>query len=166
MEDIRAGSCGKTYREAFQAIRGETFTKSSKASVPSAQIPTMYLNLRGNEGQISLFGGMPEPSWETVTPSRGESSMLSGLEFLREDGEFSSLPITGERPKEPIHTTLTDILEAEVPQKYSLSSRAAMGILTRAMRREKKLPPILWEALIETVSCSKTEKVNQGGAKV
>jgi hypothetical protein len=42
---------------------------------------------------------------------------------------------------------LSQILEAHVPEKYSLSAQACRGILNRAQRRGKELPPMLKEAL-------------------
>jgi hypothetical protein len=43
---------------------------------------------------------------------------------------------------------LSQILEADVPEKYSLSSKACEGILRRAAKRGKELPPMLQEALL------------------
>ena len=42
---------------------------------------------------------------------------------------------------------LSQILEAEAPVKYSLSPKACAGILRRAERRGKDLPPLLKAAL-------------------
>lgn len=44
-------------------------------------------------------------------------------------------------------TTLTDVLQPSAPQRYSLSGRAATGILRRAAKRGRALPPELEEAL-------------------
>ena len=52
-----------------------------------------------------------------------------------------------------------------VPQKYYLSARACMGILSRAERRGKELPEILKTALVNQASASKNEPENQGGVK-
>ena len=43
--------------------------------------------------------------------------------------------------------TLTAILQANVPEKYSLSPRACQGILRRALIRGKELPEVLRIAL-------------------
>jgi hypothetical protein len=45
--------------------------------------------------------------------------------------------------------SLSQILEANVPQKYYLSPRAARGILRRAEKRGKKLPEQLQRALTQ-----------------
>lgn len=38
-----------------------------------------------------------------------------------------------------------------MPEKYYLSEKACLGILNRAERRNKPMPPLLWEALIEVL---------------
>jgi hypothetical protein len=43
---------------------------------------------------------------------------------------------------------LSQIVEADVPAKYSLSKKACEGILRRAEKRGKKLPPMLEDALL------------------
>ena len=54
----------------------------------------------------------------------------------------------GESPKDAVVSALSQILEAAPPPKYSLSAKACQGILRRAERRGKKLPPELEAALI------------------
>jgi hypothetical protein len=51
-------------------------------------------------------------------------------------------------------SSLSDILEptGSVPRAYYLSRRAATGILSRAGRRGKKLPPLL-DAALREVAC-------------
>lgn len=75
-------------------------------------------------------------SWEMVTHLPGKSWMLNIAEFINEERE----------------STLSQILEVNVPEKYYLSSRACQGILRRAERRGKELPPMLKEALEEAVA--------------
>jgi hypothetical protein len=61
-------------------------------------------------------------------------------------------------------STLSQILEAHVPEKYSLSAQACRGILNRAQRRGKELPPMLKEALemqSATASTNREEKVER-----
>lgn len=53
----------------------------------------------------------------------------------------------GEKPREPRPTRLSQILEEMPDSKYSLSQKACAGILNRANRRGKELPPELKEAL-------------------
>lgn len=57
----------------------------------------------------------------------------------------------GESPREENVSTLSQILEANVPEKYYLSPKACRGILNRAERRGKRLPEMLMEALKEVL---------------
>ncbi|HBR08658.1 MAG TPA: hypothetical protein DD735_07170 [Clostridiales bacterium] len=54
---------------------------------------------------------------------------------------------TGELPNEENVSTLSQILQADVPGKYYLSPKACLGILRRASARGKELPEILKAAL-------------------
>ena len=85
--------------------------------------------------QISWFGTKPETSWEVITLSHGECLMLN----------------TGEYPNAERESTLSQILQVNVPEKYYLSPTACEGICRRAMKRGKVLPLMLWEALMEVL---------------
>ena len=68
----------------------------------------------------------------------GEFLTLSTSEYPREENESSS--------------SLLQILETSDPQKrYSLSPKACVGILRRAVNRGKTLPPLLEDALLQTI---------------
>ena len=58
----------------------------------------------------------------------------------------------GVSPSVAIESTLSQILEVNVPSKYYLSARACLGIIKRAERRGKELPEMLREALEEVVA--------------
>ena len=60
--------------------------------------------------------------------------------------EFLTLN-TGASPNEEVESTLSEILLAEVPEKYYLSPKACLGILRRASARGKELPEVLKKAL-------------------
>ena len=107
---------------AFSSNGGEDF-KAVLESVCSVKEELIFLDMRN--------GRMPEKSWQTITQSHGEFSMLN----------------TGESPSEENASTLSQILEAGVPEKYYLSQRACLGILKRAASRGKELPKILKTAL-------------------
>ena len=57
----------------------------------------------------------------------------------------------GEGPNVERESTLLQILEDNAPEKYYLSAKACEGILRRAERRGKELPPILKEALKQQI---------------
>ena len=74
---------------------------------------------------------MPEKSWQTISVSHGGYLMRS----------------TGESPSAENVSTLSQILQAGVPEKYYLSPKACLGILRRASARGKELPELLRKAL-------------------
>lgn len=76
-------------------------------------------------------------------------------------GEYT-MHSTGEHPSEESESRLSLILEASVPPKYYLSARACQGILTRAKRRGKTLPPILEAALAAQSALLNAKEVGTG----
>ena len=120
---------GKTSPEHSVQTKEKTSGRSCKLSVKQ-QAPTfLYLNLH-------MAGGFTqEPLWETVSALPGDSTMLN----------------IGECPSVVRESTLSQILQANVPDKYSLSQRACAGILRRAEKRGKTLPSMLQDALMEVV---------------
>lgn len=121
---------GKTSQVLSAATKEPTSKLSLKHSRESPTHPVMYLCLKKENGNI--MGA----SWEMVTQLPGKSWTLNGREYLNEERE----------------STLSQILEVNAPEKYYLSSRACQGILRRAERRGKELPPMLKEAFEEAVA--------------
>ena len=125
-------SSGKMSLEPCQAeSQREQTSKQSlkKSSKSSAKKLPLFLSLKTD-------GLKPDASAEWVTavapfPSLGDFMMLN----------------SGESPREENASRLSQILEDSAPQKYSLSARACEGILNRAARRGKQLPPELKDAL-------------------
>jgi hypothetical protein len=141
MENIPVTSSGKMYPEHSAAIKAETSLQSSKRS---RKLPTptyMCLNLKAR--QTDLFGNTQVKLWETAGPLHGEQWTLN----------------TGEYPSAVVESTLSQILQANAPEKYYLSARACQGILNRAERRGKKLPEMLEAALMEVVLLSHGQTV-------
>ena len=96
----------------------------------------MYLCLKKENGS------MPDVSWETVSVLPGDNTM----------------PNFGECPSVARESTLSQILEANAPEKYYLSAKACEGILRRAERRGKALPPILKEALLQMIERERAQE--------
>ena len=120
---------GKTFQEPSAVTKGETSKPSCKRSVKSANQMLMFLSLIGGGG--NLLGA----SWEMVSALPGVSMMLN----------------IGESPKDESESTLSQILDLNVPEKFCLSPRACAGILRRAEKRGKTLPSMLKDALMEVV---------------
>ena len=126
MEDlVQLSLFGKTF-PGHSAATKETTSAPFWKNWPALRIPKFQsLDLRTGNGQKQAL------SAEMDGALRGELSTLN----------------TGECPSVAVVSTLSQILEADAPQKYSLSAKACEGILRRAKRRGKELPPMLREAL-------------------
>ena len=123
-------SCGKTSPEHIPATAATTSAASSKRSAKSQTPKFLFLDLTKASGNPLAL------SWEMGIPSHGVPSMLS----------------IGESPSVAVASTLSQILQVNVPEKYYLSKTACEGILRRAERRGKVLPKMLREALEEVVA--------------
>ena len=87
--------------------------------------PFLYLDLR--EGYGCLLG----PYWDRNSHLLGEYWTLN----------------TGASPKDAKESSLSQILQDTPHPKYYLSKTACLGILRRAKKRDKELPPVLKKAL-------------------
>lgn len=132
MVSIPDSPYSKMSPDSSQARKAQTSEPCSRRSSASATIPFLFLNLRRENGS------MPERSWATISPSHGAFRARN----------------TGACPREEIASTLSSILQPDAPEKCYLSSRACEGILRRAKRRGKELPPMLREALEEVLASS------------
>lgn len=90
-----------------------------------------------------------------VTPEWLEAAELQPL------GDYSTLNI-GEYPNEESESILSEVLEVITPPKYYLSATACSGILRRAERRKKKLPPDLEKALKQQIEYLMQEETEGG----
>ena len=119
MADIQDTSSGRTSPVRSAPTRARTSSPSSKRSARSKDTKFILLDLRS--------GRPPERSWQTISVSHGGYLMRS----------------TGEFPNAENVSTLSQILQAGVPEKYYLSPKACLGILRRASVRGKELPELL-----------------------
>lgn len=126
--------CGKTLSELLAQTKEEISRPSLKRRAgSSAKRPPLFLSL-------NMDGLQPDacksPTWEENAALRGAFSM----------------PSFGESPSVDAESHLSQILEAHAPEKYYLSAKACRGILNRAQRRGKDLPPMLKTALYEMIA--------------
>lgn len=132
------GWCGRMCPEPLAPTKEPTSEPSSgKPSKSSARKCPLFLclNTDGLQADASV-------TWEDDGALRGEFSMLS----------------FGECPSVENASHLSAILEASPPLKYSLSAKACQGILNRAERRGKPLPPALKTALERQAASLSTTK--------
>ena len=85
------------------------------------------------------------------------SGSYSTAALVRSDGGFSTAS-TLESPNDAVVCSLSAILEDNPATKYSLSPKACRGILRRAEKRGKDLPPMLEEALRQVAGPRETEE--------
>lgn len=99
---------------------------------------------------LDAFISIADPSAQVPAPEKTAGPTLT---FIWEtDGALRTGLLTrgiGECPREDAGSTLSQILQASVPDKYYLSPRACQGILRRASERGRKLPDVLRLALEE-----------------
>ena len=125
MADIQDTSYGRMSPAPSPRTRARTSKPSSKRSSASPSRTPRCLYLKKHDGPMPTF------TWETDGALR--------TELLTHN--------TGEFPSADAASTLSQILQAEVPEKYYLSQKACLGILRRASARGKELPAVLKAAL-------------------
>lgn len=125
MENIQLSLFGRMYPELFQV----TTERILEPYLKKSQTPIFQC--------LQVANGQPQ-EWlegERLTPL-GESLMLN----------------IGEYPSVENESTLSEILEDNVPEKYYLSPKACLGILRRAKNKGRKLPDNLRIALEQKVA--------------
>ena len=121
---------GKTCPEPSVQTKAKTSAASLKKQRGSSVKMPLFLDLRGD-------GCRQDVSWEM-------GGLLLGEYMMHSFGEY---------PREENVSRLSQILEDSPHPKYSLSEKAALGILRRAERRGKPLPTELREALERQDGC-------------
>lgn len=119
---------GRTLLAHSVATKDETSRQSSKKQFASQSRKPPILKCLKTDGQL---GG--------------------GTETWTDDGAWLGAYLmrnTGESPNAAVESRLSQILEATPQEKYSLSAKACQGILRRAERRGKDLPPVLKAVLL------------------
>lgn len=125
MANIQNMLSGKMSMEHFHPTKEKTSVASSKNSQEYATKKVQFLDLRTGNGETQ------EKSWVITFPLHGDYSTLN----------------TGECPNEENASILWQILQEDAPEKYYLSAKACEGILRRAERKGKELPPMLREEI-------------------
>jgi hypothetical protein len=108
----------------------------------------------GSSGKMSLVSCQVQEDG-TLVPSSGRW-LNSGMGSLIECWTLNG----SEWPKDAAVCSLSDTLETgDLPQRFFLSPKACAGILRRAEKRGKSLPPALFQAL-QAVSIQSVEVEN------
>ena len=115
----KIAAVGEDLKNLGDKISGVGTTLTKSVTTPIVGLGTMAVKTAA------------DASWQTGFPSRGGWSM----------------PACGASPNVENASTLSQILQAGVPERYYLSPRACQGILRRASVRGKELPEVLRKAL-------------------
>lgn len=113
----------------------------------------------GTSSTVSLLRSLPvgflsRTSLACYPVTRGATLPLSfqGWQNSGMGGPTGYLTLnTSESHSAAVECSLSDILEVDVHPKYYLSPRACRGILRRAQRRDRELPPRLHRALLDRI---------------
>ena len=132
--------------EAVQALRlltAETPEATPQQTSPSSGARLVKPHERSASDILARILRWSAPRWRT-------SGTASATEYSTAD--------TSESPKDGAasSSSLSSILQSVVDPRYYLSPRAALGILLRAGRRGRELPPHLLAALEEVVKKDET----------
>lgn len=124
MKPTHPSSCGKTLLGAYLAGEVRIFVSLCEYSQVPQNLSEQIQNLENTGWYVDLD-----------ELSRGESWTLN----------------TSEYPNDVVESTLSQVVEPSVPQKYFLSERACLGILSRVDRKPKEPPQELTDALLNGV---------------
>ena len=122
-------SCGKTWSAPLAATKEKTSQPCSKRSSKSSSRKPPVLKCLKRAG---LPGEGTTMKWEDDGAWCGELTTRN----------------TGECPNAAVVSRLSQILEETPHPKYNLTAKACQGILRRAERRGKDLPPLLKAVLL------------------
>ena len=135
MEKNQDSVSGKMSQARSVQTAGRTSKLSSKRSSASKSRGPRCLRLKITDVQKRTYIWEPDGVWLT---------------------EFLTLNF-GASPSEENASSLSQILEANVPEKYYLSPKACLGILRRASERGKELPEVLRKALERQAATGKEQ---------
>src|SRR5690625_2745370 len=135
-DSLQQSLFGRTSLEPYQAetMRSAAFWERLPAKIANS-------NRQGSDGRTLVVCLAPKEQ------SRGGYSM----------------PNISAWPNDAAVCSLSQVLETgSIPQKYFLSSKACAGILRRAGKRGKALPPMLHQALQRVVGASSAPETAEG----
>lgn len=125
----------KMSKDCFPLTTAKTSEPSLKNSPKLPTVIPQFLDCRPDR-----LGLIQEPLWET-----------DGIVIGRLLGDCTTVNF-GVSPNVAVECRLSSILEACPHPKYFLSPKACQGILNRANKNDKPLPPLLKEALEQQIA--------------
>jgi hypothetical protein len=124
----------------------ELDSQESEVDSSSRQPESLTLFSETEAGfSLRMFPDYFPATTDEISPSYWRRFANSG--FWTELGESWTVDTSECRSDGGVSSSLPDVLEADVPPRFYLSQKAAAGILRRAERRGRELPPHLDSAL-------------------
>ena len=146
------GSRSSLFYEAIRIVK-EMRCKTNGAKprfIVWENVPGAFSSNKGQDFKAVLEAviGVKEPSAEVPAPDK---KGWPDADYYLGDGWSVAYRVLDAQwwgvPQGENASTLSQILQTTVPQKYYLSPKACLGILRRASVRGKELPPVLKAAL-------------------
>lgn len=120
----------------------------------SSSLHELCLCLNQNSFSWKMYPGFSQAMRGETLPLSFDGWKNSGI---YRHGECLTVSIS-EWPRDAAVCSLSEVLEMEVAPKYYLSPKACSGILRRAEKRGKELPPMLKTALLTVATSVKTNE--------
>jgi len=134
-------------------FRARTFPSPANGQGSKGNALDCFMSLRGSLESFDPLGFsskmFPDFSVQTVEETLQKSSVFSWSSAGMGFAGVCSTANFSESPNAAAVSSLSDVLESHVPQRFFLSSRAAAGVLRRATKRGRILPTRLQKALEE-----------------
>lgn len=118
-------------------------------------VPGAYSSNKGEDFRRVIEFRSQRAKFQCLNLESGQKADWCEYQTVKSLGGLLT-PSIGESPSVENVSILSSILEAEVPERYYLSPKACSGILRRAEKRGKNLPPLL-EAVLRA-QASSTER--------
>lgn len=162
---VGAFSSGTPKGSDFAAVIEEII----KVAEPGACVCVCVCRTKDGQNQDAItltmapgvLPGVPTTLSSGECRSAGEGLLSWPISMDSQRRPFYLTMNIGEKPRVPNPTRLSEILEPNPDPKYNLSETACQGILRRAERRGKALPPELKAALIAQSVSKETGSTEQ-----
>lgn len=149
---VLTSSTGDSHARTYQSPGRGPVLKASE--VVSGLSSTGFCPNCGHDGRSLRMS--PDFYPRTVDATLESSSTVWSNSGIASGGRFWTHN-TSESRNAAAACSLSQVLQPQVSERYFLSAKAAAGILRRAERRGKELPPALRQALVTTATQAQGE---------
>lgn len=156
------GSRSSLFYEAIRIIKEMRYATNGKYPryIVWENVPGAFSSNGGEDFKAVLEAVIDVAEPNTQVPMPEKTDGPTPTYTWETDGALRTELLThniGESPSEDAASTLSQILQVGVPEKYYLSPKACLGILRRASARGKELPEVLRLALMRQALMDTTD---------